>query len=448
MKKSILTLVLLTSSWLAPAQTGIAVDGIDDVMTVPNASAHFLGQNISMSFWVYPTNPNPGFPDFDGFAGFRSESNFDFYLLQLSTSNVECRFRNNNGTAYDIVFTGLQMNTWNHFVFTFNGSQTEVFHNGISVGTTAATGTIANANVAFEIGKTQFAPPFWTVGKFDDAALWSRALSASEVAALYNNCLVDINSPNLELLYEFEEGTPGQANSSVTTAIDSKGTQNGTYSGFSMTGTSSNFVVGNGATFSADTVEACFSYTTAGGQTYTASGTYTDSLTSNAGCDSIVSLDLTIIDFDLSVNQSGNQLTCAHSGALIYQWLNCTTGQQLSTGQSYTATQPGDYACVITDDGCQDTTACVSVTGIGLYEGLSARWSVSPNPARNGAVLNLGGSIDHGNLRVIDLQGRTVFEAALINTDKIPLPSTLPSGIYTVDVRCASARRAIKWVVE
>ncbi len=225
MKKILLSLVVVVSL-STYAQTGIACDGTDDVMTVPNASAHFVGQNISMSFWVYPTNPNPGFPDFDGFAGFRSESTFDFYLLQLTATNVECRFRNNSGINYDIVYNGLVMNAWNHFVFTFNGSQTEVFHNGVSVGTTPASGTISNANVAFEIGKTQFGPPFWTVGKFDDAALWSRALTAAEVAALYGNCQVDINSPNLELLYEFEEGTPGQSNTSITTAIDSKGNQN------------------------------------------------------------------------------------------------------------------------------------------------------------------------------------------------------------------------------
>ena len=447
MKKILLSLVVVVSL-STYAQTGIACDGTDDVMTVPNASAHFVGQNISMSFWVYPTNPNPGFPDFDGFAGFRSESTFDFYLLQLTATNVECRFRNNGGINYDIVYNGLVMNAWNHFVFTFNGSQTEVFHNGVSVGTTPASGTISNANVAFEIGKTQFGPPFWTVGKFDDAALWSRALTAAEVAALYGNCQVDINSPNLELLYEFEEGTPGQSNTSITTAIDSKGNQNGTYSGFSMTGTASNFVTGNGATYAADTVEACFTYTTAGGQTYTASGTYTDSLNSNAGCDSIVSLELTIIDFDLTVNQSGTQLTCAHSGALLYQWINCTTGQQLGTGQSYTPAQSGDYACIITDDGCQDTTACVTVTGFGLDEGLAARWSVSPNPSQHGAVLNFGSTVEKAVVRVVDLQGCIMYSTQIQQIDQMTLPGELPAGIYLVDVRSASARRAIKWIVK
>lgn len=430
------------------AQTGIACDGVDDVMTVPNASSHFVGQNISMAFWVYPTNPNPGFPDFDGFAGFRTETSFDFYILQLTATSVECRFRNNNGIAYDIVYNGLVMNTWNHFVFTFDGTKTEVFHNGVSVGQTPATGTIANGNVAFEVGKTQFGPPFWTVGKFDDAAVWSRALSPTEATALYTNCMVDINSPNLVLLYEFEEGQPGQSNTSVTTAIDSKGTQNGTYSGFSMSGTSSNFVNGNGATYAADTVDACFSYTAANGITYTTSGNYTDSLTSSTGCDSIVSLDLTIIDFDLTVNLNGTTLNCVHSGALLYQWIDCNSGAQLGTGQSFTPTTSGDYACIITDDGCQDTSACVFVPGIGLEEGLTARWSIAPNPSRGGSKLNLGDTFEYVEIYVMDIQGRVVEKIEGQNVAELTLPSSLPAGIYTVDVRCASARRALKWIVE
>ncbi len=446
--KRLLLLFAAMAILSASAQTGIACDGVDDVMSVPNASSHFVNQNISMAFWIYPTNPSPGFPDFDGFAGFRTETSFDFYLLQLSTTNVECRFRNNLGTAFDIVFTGLQMNAWNHFVFTYNGTQTEIFHNGVSVATTPANGSISNGNVAFEVGKTQFGPPFWTVGRFDDAALWTRALSATEVATLYSSCSVDINSPNLTMLFEFEDGVAGGTNTGVTTATDSKGTQNGTYSGFQMSGTSSNFVAGNGATFASDTASACFSYTTAGGQTYTTSGVYTDSLTSSAGCDSIVSLDLTIIDFDLSINQAGSTLSAAHSGALLYQWIDCSDGQVIGTSQSYTATTNGDYACVITDDGCQDTSACVSITNIGLAEGLTARWSISPNPSHGTAQLSFGRTVEQAQLRIIDLQGRVVFETANWSGEELNLPQELPAGVYVVDVQVPSARRAIRWIVE
>ncbi len=443
-------ILLLGAAWATlpgSAQTGIACDGVDDVMTVANASSHFLNDDISMSFWVYPTNPNPGFPDFDGFAGFRSESNFDFYILQLTATQVECRYRNNSGVVYDILFNGLLMNAWNHFVFTFNGTQTEVFHNGVSVGTTPVSGTITNGNVPFEVGKTQFGPPFWTTGKFDDAALWSRALTASEVASLYNSCSVDLSSPDLVLCYEFEDGQPGQSNTGVTVAIDSKGTQNGVYSGFAMTGTASNFINGNGPIYSADTVTACFSFTTQGGQTYTQSGFYTDSLQSVTGCDSILSLDLTINSIDLTVTQTGDTLSANQSGALIYQWINCDSGQLLSTDQQFTATQNGNYACIITYNGCQDTSDCITVSGIDLNEGLTARWALAPNPAQSSSMLHFATVQEQIEIRIVDVHGRIVREKRASHTQKVLLPNVSRPGLYFVKVHTEKGQKVFRWVV-
>ena len=61
------------------------MDGGNDHVTVSNASARIsTNSNMSMTFWVYPKNTSPSFPNFDGFAGFRNNSNADFYILQLS----------------------------------------------------------------------------------------------------------------------------------------------------------------------------------------------------------------------------------------------------------------------------------------------------------------------------------------------------------------------------
>ena len=69
-------------------------DGFDDYVSTPNASALVANGNISMTMWFYPTNPGAGYPDFDGMAGLRNNSNADFYALQLSATNYEFRYRN------------------------------------------------------------------------------------------------------------------------------------------------------------------------------------------------------------------------------------------------------------------------------------------------------------------------------------------------------------------
>lgn len=281
------------------AQNGMQFDGIDDYISVPNASGLIAGSsNISVSLWVFPENTSSGWPDFDGFAGFRNEFNADFYLMQLSPNQVEARFRNSFGTNYNIIYNGLTQNTWHHFVLTYNGSTLTLFHNGSSVSSTAASGSISATTVPFEIGKLTFSTTnFILDGKLDNVALWNKTLSPTEVSVLYNNtCAHDLADPNLQLCYEFNQGIAGGNNTGISSLIDSKGNTNGTFVNFSLTGNNSNFVAGvPGASLNRIAVSACGSYTVpSGNMTYTTSGIYIDSLTNVSGCDSLLEIDLTI----------------------------------------------------------------------------------------------------------------------------------------------------------
>jgi alpha-tubulin suppressor-like RCC1 family protein len=112
---------------------------------------------------------------------------------------------------------------------------------------------------------------------------------------------------------------------------------------------------------------ACNSYTF-NGKTYTSSGIYIDTITNAAGCDSVVTLNITINTVNNAVSQSNTILTAVQTGA-TYQWLDCKTGYSAisgATNQSYTATANGDYAVAVTLSGCSDTSACVTVSSIGI----------------------------------------------------------------------------------
>ena len=53
----------------AQSQNALDFDGIDDQVVSVNASSLIANSpQISLSFWVYPRNPVPGFPDFDGLS--------------------------------------------------------------------------------------------------------------------------------------------------------------------------------------------------------------------------------------------------------------------------------------------------------------------------------------------------------------------------------------------
>jgi sugar lactone lactonase YvrE len=92
-------------------------------------------------------------------------------------------------------------------------------------------------------------------------------------------------------------------------------------------------------------------------------------------------IHVTVNTVDTSVTQSGLMLTANATGA-AYVWINCNgripvTG---ATHQSFTATTQSNYAVIVTQNGCTDTSACfmvdtgcnISITGADLpYSGLS-----------------------------------------------------------------------------
>lgn len=122
-----------------------------------------------------------------------------------------------------------------------------------------------------------------------------------------------------------------------------------------------------------DVISACGSYTWIDGNTYTSSNnTASLSYTNMAGCDSTIYLDLTINpNPDNTVTQTGPTLTSNESAAL-YQWLDCDNSYAViagATNASYTPTNiTGNYAVEVNLNGCIDTSACFLVDYTGIEE--------------------------------------------------------------------------------
>src|SRR5690606_3721868 len=157
----------------------------------------------------------------------------------------------------------------------------------------------------------------------------------------------------------------------------------------------------------ADVLTACDNYTWIDGNTYTASNnTASFNIVGGAvnGCDSLVTLDLTINSLPtVSTTTSGTTITVDQANA-TYQWLDCDNGNAPisgETGQSFTATQNGNYAVIVDNGNCSATSACVTIATVGLDEnvGLTKQIEVYPNPTTENLTLNLG-SIAMGTIEI------------------------------------------------
>lgn len=93
------------------------------------------------------------------------------------------------------------LNTWMHFVVTYDGSNIKVYRNGVYEGSKSATGnmTLDYLSVGRGIGSN-----YAEAGNVSDFRLYATALSATQVAELYNTAVSLSNNGTL-LGYEFVE---------------------------------------------------------------------------------------------------------------------------------------------------------------------------------------------------------------------------------------------------
>jgi len=163
-----------------------------------------------------------------------------------------------------------------------------------------------------------------------------------------------------------------------------------------------------------DVQVACDSYTWNNGITYTANNnTAIDSLSSIGGCDSIVTLNLTINSVNNAVINNSPTLMAVDSFS-TYQWLNCDSGyvQILGeTSQNFTASSNGNYAVIISSNSCSDTSMCEAVLNVSLLENVVSMY-LYPNPSNGEFILKTSNTIN-GKIQVTNYIGKVVNETMI-----------------------------------
>ncbi|MBL4703011.1 MAG: T9SS type A sorting domain-containing protein [Flavobacteriales bacterium] len=198
-----------------------------------------------------------------------------------------------------------------------------------------------------------------------------------------------------------------------------------------------------------DVQTACETYTWIDGNTYTSSNNTATHLLMNAsGCDSVITLDLTINLVDASVVVNGATIT-ANAIGVSYQWLNCDNNYDVITGetnQSFTASVNGNYALQVMSNGCADTSVCVNITDVHLMESPSMpELSVFPSP-NNGQFYATLLNGELFQVTILDLQGQIIFRSREMN-NKHELNLSLSSGVYLVEARTLSGHVSQKRLI-
>ncbi len=188
-------------------------------------------------------------------------------------------------------------------------------------------------------------------------------------------------------------------------------------------------------TTATDSIRACKSYTWINGTTYTSSvDTASFIIPNTAGCDSIITLKLTIDTININVSVNASVLTAAESSAgTTYQWINCDTNTPITnaTNKTYTATVTGNYAVIVSNNSCVDTSVCTNVVVVGINSNKNKFIHVYPNPTTNTIQFNIE---KNAEVKLMDAFGRLLFTSTLeAGKQKINL-SDFENGIYVLNV--------------
>jgi hypothetical protein len=206
------------------------------------------------------------------------------------------------------------------------------------------------------------------------------------------------------------------------------------------------------STSGTDIQAACDSFLWIDGNTYTSSNnTATHTLTNAASCDSIVTLDLTINTVDSTVTQSGVTLSAVVAGA-SYQWLNCNNNFAIISGetnQNYTATTNGNYAVEITQNGCVDTSACYSITSVGIIENnFGNDLLLYPNPTNGNFSIDLGSNYQTVTITMTDLNGKLIQTKTYNESQLLNLKLEEPAGVYLLIIETRDKKAVIRLAKE
>jgi len=152
---------------------------------------------------------------------------------------------------------------------------------------------------------------------------------------------------------------------------------------------------------------------------------------SNGECSSIESIEVMVsasLEIDLT---SDEDFIFTNVNNSTYQWLNCTTNQQITnaTNQFYFAPENGSYAVIVTQDGCSDTSECLVISTVGVNE-LSASFNLYPNPASSSVTIASYQMIEQ--IVITDLSGKVISIITEKGMNQTIDVSDLSRGMYLV----------------
>ena len=412
--------------------------GCDSLVTLDLTinSAYNEVQNIgSCTPYLWPANGNTYSVTGTDVANLTSISGCDSTVTLNFTLSATSSSSENVISCGDYIWptTGLTYNTGGSYNVTLlGGSGCDSI---VTLNLTIATPTVSSTNVSI-----------------CDSYTWLTNGTTYNTSGIYNTVLVNSLGCDSTVTLDLTilPSTPTSTNTLVECDSYTWASNGTTYTGSGLFSDTYQNVNGcdsiveldltiNQSTSSIQNTTMCDSYTwPENNVTYTSGGQYQAILTNAAGCDSTIDLTLIINSADVSTSFVDDITMTADLSGAAYEWVDCNDNYSLiggATNQVYTATNNGDYAVIVTDNGCIDTSACMTVSVIGIIENnFDTEISVYPNPTNQDITIDLGGEYSDVVIRVTNALGQIIDVKHITSSSKVELSLDGAPGTYILEI--------------
>jgi hypothetical protein len=223
-------------------------DGIDDRVSLGTNSVLNFTSNFTIESWVFvPSSPKSNINTiFAKNVPNHGTPGYNFGFNHWNTSNLLLVL--DDGSSAISSNKPVTAGAWNHvaIVVSNNGTLGTFYINGSPAG--GGNVVLTNGSDVSEIiGAMDGSGNYSLRGALDELRIWNTARTQQEIIDNMDNPLTGSES-GLVAYYDFDQGIPGGPNTSITSVLNKTANSlNGTFTGISRSGTTSNFVDGNHA---------------------------------------------------------------------------------------------------------------------------------------------------------------------------------------------------------
>ncbi len=237
-------------STMQPPGNALDFDGVNSQVQIPdNPLLQFGTGDLTIEGWIYPTAVSGMFGHnaiITKHNGAADDGSWLFRLSQNASSGdvPKLSFAITAPSEVNFSNTEVTLNEWHHVAVVIESGTGTFYLDGLADGTFAITENFVSTEDMILSGQVNTTLERFT-GQMDEIRIWNDARSEAELQAEQYTQLVGTES-NLVAYYRFDQGDAGLDNSNPV-VIDllpdrSVNNNNGTLSGFALTGTTGNWV--------------------------------------------------------------------------------------------------------------------------------------------------------------------------------------------------------------